>query len=668
MKRIELAGFTDYRFLSDLNSSPDLRSATFLAHSADLEKNGYRSDLWIWDGEQVRRITSCGDAGSPRWLSSEELIFSSLRDPEDQKLLSKGEALTAFYKVNVHNGGEARRIFSVPLRSAELVGMTGEGDWLVRAVQDLRREAALEGKTGEERSRVLECLQREEDHFTVLDEYPFWSNGRGFTSKRRNGVFLYNPETGILRRLTDKYFQVEVLHFDASQQKLIYSGCRFTTLRPYKTGLYTYDLKTGQETCLVPDGEFHIQEAAFFRGSPLFAGSPLDHHSVVQCPEIFLAGKTGNTVLCSAELSIGNTVVSDCRYGDGTTLRTSDEKIYFIAGVEDRSYLLSCDRDGQLESVLDPNGSVDDFDFAQDGFFTIAMSGMRLQELYLWKNGIPKQLTCFNEEIYAGDSWTSPQEIRFTNSDGTEIHGFVLRPAGFDPGQRYPAILDIHGGPKLSYGTVFCHEMQYWANHGYFVFYCNPTGSAGRGEEFGYLCGKFGTVDFDDLMQFTDVVLERIPQIDPARVGVTGGSYGGFMTNWIIGHTDRFAAAASQRSISNFITMEGTSDGGVMFVGGQLLAQTHSDLEKVWRHSPLKYFQNVKTPTLFIHAEEDYRCWYVEALQMFTAIKLQGVETRLCLFRGENHELSRSEKPRNRIKRMEEITRWFDAYLASGAE
>ena len=205
--------------------------------------------------------------------------------------------------------------------------------------------------------------------------------------------------------------------------------------------------------------------------------------------------------------------------------------------------------------------------------------------------------------------------------------------------------------------------MQVWANKGYFVFFANPRGSDARGDEFAFIRGKYGTVEYQNLMDFTDCVLARYPQLDASRLGVTGGSYGGFMTNWIIGHTHRFACAASQRSISNFVSMEGTSDCGRTFVDGHLAAHTTQDVAKVWAQSPLSAADQCTTPTLFIHSEEDYRCWKIEGLQMFNAIRSHGVEARLCLFKGENHELSRGGKPKNRVKRLQEITRWMDHYL-----
>ena len=206
--------------------------------------------------------------------------------------------------------------------------------------------------------------------------------------------------------------------------------------------------------------------------------------------------------------------------------------------------------------------------------------------------------------------------------------------------------------------------MQLWASEGYFVFFCNPHGSDGKGNKFADIRGpKYGKLDYDDIMRFTDAVLEKYPQIDKSRVGMTGGSYGGFMANWIVGHTDRFAAVASQRSISNYISKCLTTDIGYYHNIYAMQADPWNGADILWEHSPLKYADKCTTPTLFIHADEDYRCWMGDAIQMFTALRMHGCPTRLCLFHKENHMLSRSGKPKHRIRRLKEITDWFEKYL-----
>ena len=247
--------------------------------------------------------------------------------------------------------------------------------------------------------------------------------------------------------------------------------------------------------------------------------------------------------------------------------------------------------------------------------------------------------------------------------DGVELDGWVLKPVGYEPGKKYPAILEMHGGPKAIFGSVFHHEMQILANMGYFVFWTNPRGSDGRGSEFAAMTGNLGGIDFNDFMDFTDEVLKRYTDIDEKRVGICGGSYGGFMCNWMIGHTDRYAAAASQRSISNYFTKSLTTDIGYNHNMSQLDSDPWKSFDTVWKHSPLKNGHLAKTPTLFIQSDEDYRCWMSDALQMFSALKLNGVDSKVVLFHGENHELSRSGKPENRITRLTEICEWFEKYV-----
>lgn len=269
-------------------------------------------------------------------------------------------------------------------------------------------------------------------------------------------------------------------------------------------------------------------------------------------------------------------------------------------------------------------------------------------------------VTHFNDAMLRGKYVAQPDPLNLTAGDH-EVHGFILKPMGFEAGKKYPVIFDIHGGPKTVYGPVFYHEMQYWASRGYFVIFCNPTGSDGRGA-FMDIRGKYGTVDFDDLMAFCDAALAKYPEMDADNLFETGGSYGGFMTNWIIGHTDRFRACASQRSISNWTSFYGVSDIGPDFSEDQCGSTIWPDVEKFWWHSPMKYADQVKTPTLFLHSFEDYRCPVDQGYQMYSALVAHGVESRLVLFRGENHELSRSGKPKHRIRRLNEITGWFEQH------
>ena len=364
------------------------------------------------------------------------------------------------------------------------------------------------------------------------------------------------------------------------------------------------------------------------------------------------------------EDSLWGSVGSDCRLGGGKSSCLYQDKYYFITTRKHEAHIYALDKQGDIQPVLELSGSVDAFDISDKGLIFIGMQEDLLQELYQMDitSKTYQRISDYNMWVHETKTICPLEECNFTSDDIT-LYGWVMKPVGYEEGKQYPAILDIHGGPRTVYGIVFYHEMQVWANQGYFVFFMNPRGSDGRGNDFADINGKYGTIDYEDLMKFTDVVLERYPAIDQQRVGVTGGSYGGFMTNWIIGHTNRFKAAASQRSIANWISFAHTSDIGEFFTKDQQQADTWESVEELWWHSPLKYANQVKTPTLFIHSNEDYRCPYSEGLQMYSALVEHGIEARLCMFKGENHELSRSGKPKHRVKRLEEITNWMQQHL-----
>jgi len=256
------------------------------------------------------------------------------------------------------------------------------------------------------------------------------------------------------------------------------------------------------------------------------------------------------------------------------------------------------------------------------------------------------------------------EEFTFTSEAGHTVQGWLMKPPGFDASRKHPLILHIHGGPRGAYGNSFLHEFQVLAAQGWAVMYINPWGSGGYSEEYqAELPGHYFEQDYDDLMKAVDLVMERNPWVDPDRLGMTGGSYGGVMTNWIITHTDRFAAAVTLRSITNWMTFFGCSDIGWTF-GKTELGGVPWEMEEVFREkSPIRHVANVSTPTMIIHSEEDYRCPMEQAEQLFTALKMLGVDTEFIRFPGESHELSRGGKPKHRSERLEHIMRWFKKYL-----
>jgi len=664
MDKLRIDDFTKFNFLSGLEYNPSGNYACFVAHKADLEENSYKSNLWLYDVKEKNytQLTAFDKEKGFIWLDDENILFPGMRNPRDKEKLEGGEVFTVFYKINIH-GGEAREAFRVPLAVRSFKNLDGTR-FLLTATYNPNKPS-LEEISDEEKAKELKKRKEERD-YEVLEEIPFWSNGEGFINKNRTRVYLYDCAQGRYEAVTDDLLDVSVVRLNADKTKAVLIAQAWQGKMEIHDSLYILDVPSKSVHRLTEPEMFSWSDAHFLGDRLVALGKDMQTYGLNQNATFYLVDTdTGKRTLLTPDFdrSTWNSVGSDCRLGGGDPHRVDENYLYFITTEGGSSFINRIDAEGKMEKVTFAQGSVDSYDVRHGKILFIGMRGLFLQELYCLEANQERKISGFNDWVQEEKALSSLEAISVETAPGVTVDGWVMKPVDYREGQQYPAILDIHGGPKTVYGEVFFHEMQYWANEGYFVFFCNPRGSDGKGNEFADIRGKYGTIDYDDIMAFTDVVLAKYPGIDQGRVGVTGGSYGGFMTNWIIGHTDRFKAAASQRSISNWVSMGYTSDIGYYFEEDQGGATPWSDIDKVWWHSPLKYADQVKTPTLFIHSEEDYRCWLPEGLQMFTALKYFGVEARFCMFRGENHELSRSGKPKHRIRRLKEITDWFDKYL-----
>lgn len=657
MENLKLRDFLDYNYLSSIEVSPDEKNTAFIVHRGDYDDNDYKSNIWIMNNETKKyfRLTGMNEERSFLWLDETKILFPSMRDKKLKVKVEEGEKWTCYYSIDI-NGGEAQEYMRVPLIVTSIKKIDGD-NFILTAKYD-NYGVNLNELTGEARAEATKKIKEDKD-YEILDEIPFWSNGGGFTNKKRNKLYIYNRATEEITPVSDSISNVT--YYSYKDGVVLYVVNRFKDKQEQREAIYTYDIATKEEKLVLPSEDYRVSFAEFFGDGILCGLNDTLKYGLNQNPNFYIIRDGKVELFKEHDTWMINTVGSDCRYGGGKNFRVKGNKLYFLTTVMHDAFLNTLDINGEERVLTKANGSVDTYAIAGDDIYFIGLRGLRLQELYLLKDEEEIQLTKFNENIIESKKLSIPEKFNIVN-DGIEIEGWVLKPTDYEEGKEYPAILDIHGGPKTVYGDVFYHEMQVWANMGYFVFFCNPRGGDGRGNEFADIRGKYGTVDYDDLMKFTDEVLKAYP-IDRSKVGVTGGSYGGFMTNWIIGHTDRFACAASQRSIANWFSKFGTTDIGYYFNVDQNASSPWENPEKLWWHSPMKYADKVKTPTLFIHSEEDYRCWLTEGIQMFTSLKYHGVPARLCMFRGENHELSRSGKPRHRVKRLEEMTNWFELYL-----
>ena len=275
----------------------------------------------------------------------------------------------------------------------------------------------------------------------------------------------------------------------------------------------------------------------------------------------------------------------------------------------------------------------------------------------------PTKLTSFNDELFNGLTLTEPEEIWYPSFDGRRIQGWILKPPDFDPQKKYPLILQIHGGPHSAYGNTFTHEFAWMAAKGYVVLYTNPRGSSNYGQEFGNIIQfNYPGDDYKDLMAGVDAVLKK-GYIDEKQMGVTGGSGGGLLTNWVVTQTTRFKAAVSQRDISDWANFWYTAD-FTLFTPTWFHKAPFEDPAEFARRSPITYAAKIQTPLMFILGDEDWRTPpSAGGEDLFRALKYLKRPTVMVRFPGESHELSRSGRPWHRVERLQHIVGWFDKYL-----
>ena len=274
-----------------------------------------------------------------------------------------------------------------------------------------------------------------------------------------------------------------------------------------------------------------------------------------------------------------------------------------------------------------------------------------------------RKLTNANETLWKQLELADVERFTYKSADDWDVDGFLVKPIGWEAGKKYPVILSVHGGPAGQYGVDWYHEFQVYAAKGYAVVFTNPRGSTGYGQKFERgIAGEWGGKDYQDVMNGLDAALKNYPWLDSDRMAVTGGSYGGFMTNWIVGHTTRFKAAVTLRSVVNFISDEGTRDGAYGHspdFGGDLFER----FELFWDRSPLKYAKFVKTPTLILHSDNDFRVPIEQGEQWFRALKHYGVTTEIVMFPRENHNLTRTGEPKHLVESLNWQLYWFDRFI-----
>ena len=642
---------TRLRFVTDPQISPDGRIVAFVVTTLSEEKDEYLSSIWLVEaagGEPRRFTTGPRRDTAPRWSpDGSRLAFVSEREPKKKGQLyvmpARGGEPTRL--TDLQNGASAPRWSPDGTRLAFVARV---GGWHEPEAEDEKNKSRPprvittlkyrfngEGFTYDRRAHVFvvaaaggEARQLTEGDYDHGE--PVWSpDGRSiaFTAARHeerdhddvSDIWAVSAEGGALRRLTPTAGPALHPRFSPSGDAVAYLGRASVNTFSKNFRLFTVPVLAAEApTCLTEDLD---RSCALLGVHPLWA------------PD--------DTITIAAEDQGTLGLYRVRRGGPAVRIVGGERTVTGYSGSADGATLAF--------AASDPAAPAEVFVCAADG------SGER-------------RLTDFNADWKREVAVSRPERFRFQRA-GVGVDGWIVKPFGFEAGRRYPLLLNVHGGPHAQYGPSFFDEFQVQAGAGYAVLFTNPRGSQGYGEAFtGAVVGDWGGGDAADVLAGLDEALRRFDWIDAERLGLIGGSYGGFMTSWIVGHSKRFRAACSERAVNVQASMFGTSDIGFIFNPAELGGvRPWEDMSKYLERSPLTYARDITTPLLIIHAEDDLRCPIEQAEQLYVALKALRRDVTFVRFPDENHELSRSGKPRHRLERFRIILDWFARNLGSPA-
>lgn len=501
---------------------------------------------------------------------------------------------------------------------------------------------------------------------------PFYIEGAGVVGQKVTTLFEADYSGKTIRVITDLDMDLNLLDFDFENNRVAFTAFEVSQQKPIASKVYTYDVVT-EQLQMFTQAEFRIDglksmdaDTVFFGGIDLKKFNRNDNQQVHK-----IDLKTGQVTRHGEFIDLSNErpgVITDSLFTKGGAEQRFGSAYYHLRVKEDRQTICSIDMFGRISYIETGMKTISNFWIMENQIILLGLKDQNLSELYCFKEGEISKIT--NHNNWTKEYKLTKPEPLTVDVDGVAIKGWVCPPTGSSEPRtdKSPAVLMIHGGPKMLYSDVFVFDVQYLCSMGYYVLYANPMGSDGRGDAFAEIRGSFAEVPYKQLMAFVDKALESYPQMDADRLGVTGGSYGGYMTNHIITQTDRFKAAVSERGVSSLLTTLTSSDIGYKYaVEYSACGKTpYSNLDAFTKASPIMQVQHAKTPTLFNHGKDDFRCHYTESLNMYAALCQLGIPARLCLYEGENHGLVTAGKPKSKRKRYEELSSWFDKYLKRG--
>lgn len=684
----------DWYRLTNVSSpamSPDGRFVAFTVTTVKEEANRRHSEVWMVpvEGGEPIRLTSPGtESSNPRWShDGAYLFFNSRRDG--------GEGSTWALRMDRPYTGEAIQLEdypegSIPANGAFAVstGPRSGGD---------EDEGGEEGADRDDPFRRMQPMARPplESITEPLDparfdgrhivDFPYKANGRGFVPNRReprtweaSQIWVQNFGDTARTMITDAVYSHRSATVSPDGRWIAFTAD--PEMRPDSViqaerdsiAKLPYDAERDEaprndaDIFVIPRAGGEPRRITSMNGSEgRIAWSP-DSRRIA-----FVSGlaRTSNNKLWVIDLEGGEPrdLTEGWQYEPQSIEWASNDRILMSASIGGRTALFHVNaRTGERTAVIEGrrriNGFTYDRGYSKVAF--VATSVDRPTELYIAdiSGRNERKLTGFNDALNAEIAWPAAERFTYESVGGLEIEAWLQYPHGYEEGRQYPLVLYIHGGPHSAYGEGWFDEFHNLTGAGMFVLYTNPRGSSGYGADFTYSTrGRWGMEDYEDLMKAVDIVARR-PDVDSTRMGVTGGSYGGFMTAWITTKTNRFKAAQTDRMISNWFSWYGTSE-----------AQGLTEFEfygKPWDNwdlyeelSPIRYVQNVRTPTLIVQSEEDHRTPMTDAEQWFMALKKQGVPVEFIRYPRSTHDLSRTGEPWLLVDRLARLRQWFTHWL-----